>query len=351
MYSMNEALYAKMAVSLLPCSAFAFGVDILSDREYVQEGVRNHNVSDGAYSFRLALVMLAFDSVLYAFLAWRADNFSPSPKPHPAEKESLELTYVETPKNRAPSIDIRQLCKSFPGSKTNALSNLSVSAYDNEITCVLGQNGSGKSIIFSILTGLIRPTSGECTVFGLPLESIGQIRKHLAVCLQPNVMFGNLTVLEHLRFFESIKGNDRSTGELIQYAEDIGLGDKAFCLSSTLSIGMKRKLSVGIAFTGDPTFVVLDEPTAGMDPYARRATWNLIAKLKVGRAILMTTHFMDEAEFLGDRIIILKGGRMQCSGSPMFLELRIGWGYNLRMILQLKATTTKFSRQLPNACR
>lgn len=125
---------------------------------------------------------------------------------------------------------------------------------------------------------------------------------------QQNVLFPALTVQEHLQFFGYVKG---ISGKALQLAittviEEVGLTEKKNVPSHALSGGMKRKLCLAMALIGDPKFVLLDEPTSGMDPYSRRSTWELLQRNKVGRVILLTTHFMDEADTLADRISIIR---------------------------------------------
>ena len=124
---------------------------------------------------------------------------------------------------------------------------------------------------------------------------------------------------------------------------EVGLKEKANAKSSTLSGGQKRKLSLGIALIGDSKVVILDEPTSGMDPYSRRSTWNIIQKHKRGRVILLTTHFLDEADKLGDRVAIMAHGKLMCCGSPLFLKNRFGVGYSLTIVKvpQEKTVSTK----------
>ena len=148
---------------------------------------------------------------------------------------------------------------------------------------------------------------------------------------QQNVLFPMLTVEEHLRFFGKIKGlSGKSLKHSIQtILVEVGLLEKRYCRSMALSGGMKRKLCLAMALIGDPKFVLLDEPTSGMDPYSRRSTWELLQKSKSGRVILLTTHFMDEADTLADRIAIMSEGRLLCSGSSLFLKNKYGLGYLL----------------------
>ena len=123
---------------------------------------------------------------------------------------------------------------------------------------------------------------------------------------------------------------------------DLSLGNKAENYSTELSGGMKRKLSIAIAFIGNSTTVILDEPTAGVDPFARRAIWDLILKYKPGRTIVLSTHHLDEADLLSDRIAIISSGELQCIGTTMYLKRKYGEGYNL-----IIESTVKENQQRP----
>ena len=147
--------------------------------------------------------------------------------------------------------------------------------------------------------------------------------------------------MQHLIMFAAFKGVAASLidGEAKRMLAEVGLLEKAHAPSSTLSGGQKRKLSVGIALIGDSKVVILDEPTSGMDPYSRRSTWNIIQRNKKNRVILLTTHFMDEADILGDRIAIMAEGQLQCVGSSLFLKSAYGVGYTLTIIKQRGETS------------
>jgi ABC-type multidrug transport system ATPase subunit len=161
-----------------------------------------------------------------------------------------------------------------------------------------------------------------------------EIRKSLGICPQHNVLYNHLSVYEHLTMYATLKG---VRSELVHQAavdkiNEVGLEAKRDVFAGALSGGMKRKLSVAIALVGGSRIVFLDEPTSGMDPYSRRATWELLRKNKAGRVIVLTTHFMDEADLLGDRIAIMANGGLKCCGSSLFLKARFGIGYNLTMV-------------------
>lgn len=134
-----------------------------------------------------------------------------------------------------------------------------------------------------------------------------------------------------LQIFAAFKGVPPSEveKEAVHMLSEVGLAEKKTAKSATLSGGQKRKLSLGLALIGGSEVIILDEPTSGMDPYSRRATWSTIQRHKKGRVILLTTHFMDEADLLGDRVAIMAHGQLMCCGSPLFLKNKFGVGYTL----------------------
>ena len=173
-----------------------------------------------------------------------------------------------------------------------------------QIFVLLGHNGAGKTTTITMLTGLYMPTSGDAVVQGLSIRThMAQIRQRIGVCPQHDVLFGELTVMEHLEIFAGLKGleGEAAAAEVAEKIAEVGLTEKANVRAANLSGGQKRKLSLAISLVGDSRAVFLDEPTSGMDPYSRRSTWNILQNNREGRAIILTTHFMDEADILGDR--------------------------------------------------
>ena len=234
------------------------------------------------------------------------------------------------------SVIITQLKKVFNRKKV-AVDNLSLNMYQGQISVLLGHNGAGKTTTISMITGMIPPTSGRVSITGMSLEDeLSEIRKIMGVCPQHDILYDDLTVKEHLEMFAIFKGmNKKDIPEAVdKIITDIDLVDKKNYKSKNLSGGQKRKLSIGIAFIGGSKFIVLDEPSSGMDTSARRKLWEMLKNYKTGRVILLTTHFMDEADFLGDRIAIMGKGKLQASGRPLFLKNRFGVGYNLTLVKQ-----------------
>lgn len=146
------------------------------------------------------------------------------------------------------------------------------------------------------------------------------VRGSMGLCPQYDVLFDEMTVEEHLKFFCGLKGYPEPLidSEIDRLLDELSLQDKKRSAASALSGGMRRKLSVAIALCADSKVVMFDEPTSGMDPTARRLTWDLLQREKKGRTILLTTHYMDEADLLGDRIAIMASGQIQCCGISFF---------------------------------
>ena len=202
---------------------------------------------------------------------------------------------------------------------------------------------AGKTTTISMLTGALSPTEGTATICGNDIRTdLPKIRGNIGICLQHDCLFPKLTVREHVQFFSRVKGvygkmsyADAEAG-IDQTIRDVALEEKSNTFSMNLSGGMKRKLSLAMAFCGGSKVVFLDEPTSGMDPFSRRFSWNVIRQYRQGRCIVLTTHFMDEADILGDRIAIMAEGQLRCCGSSLFLKKTYGVGYQLTIEKQRK---------------
>ncbi|KAM3607617.1 uncharacterized protein V6R79_010758 [Siganus canaliculatus] len=222
-----------------------------------------------------------------------------------------------------------------------AIENLNVSFYEGHVTSLLGHNGAGKTTTMSLLTGLYAPTSGSIEVYGRDMQAnIDDIRKELGVCMQYDVLFDHMTAKEHLLLYGQIKAPHWSQKELREQVrtilEETGMYAHRHKRVGTLSGGMKRKLSISIAFIGGSRLVVLDEPTTGVDPCSRRSIWDVIIQHKKNRTIIMSTHHLDEAEVLSDRIAFLERGGLKCCGSPFYLKDKLGQGYKLTLTRKIQ---------------
>ncbi|KAL5254305.1 hypothetical protein ACHWQZ_G013923 [Mnemiopsis leidyi] len=258
--------------------------------------------------------------------------------------EDIELGGTEIEpvgKHLIPGVEMVALSKHY-GGKHNpyALRNLSLKLYQGQVTALLGHNGAGKTTTMSILTGMIAPTSGHYNI-RYTSEEVLDSRDTLGVCPQHNVLWEELTIAEHLLFYGQLRGMEynKINREMEQFIREVDLPlEKRDCISKTLSGGMKRKLSVAIAFLGSTKTLILDEPTAGVDPKARRDIWDMIVKNKRDRTILLSTHHMEEADVLGDRIAILSQGNLVCCGSSLFLKRLSGGTYFLTVEINLGTT-------------
>ncbi|XP_041700647.2 glucosylceramide transporter ABCA12 isoform X2 [Coregonus clupeaformis] len=223
-----------------------------------------------------------------------------------------------------------------------AIENLNVKFYEGQVTALLGHNGAGKTTTMSLLTGLFAPSSGTIEVYGKDMETnIDDIRRELGVCMQYDVHFDHLTTKEHLLLYGQIKAPHWSQMELKEQVrkilEETGMYAHRHKRVGTLSGGMKRKLSISIAFIGGSRLVVLDEPTTGVDPCSRRSIWDIVIKHKKDHTIILSTHHLDEAEVLSDRIAFLERGGLKCCGSPFYLKDKLAQGYNLTLTKKVQA--------------
>jgi ABC-2 type transport system ATP-binding protein len=187
-----------------------------------------------------------------------------------------------------------------------------------EIFAFLGPNGAGKTTTIEILEGFQRRTGGDVRVLGEdPQDAGGRWRARIGVVLQESQPEAELTVSECLSLYAGFYPHPRPVGETLDL---VGLSDKAGARSADLSGGQRRRLDVALALIGDPDLIFLDEPTTGFDPAARRSSWEVVAGLRaLGKTVVLTTHYMDEAEHLADRIMVISQGAIVASGTPATL--------------------------------
>ncbi|KAF5196994.1 Abc transporter a family member [Thalictrum thalictroides] len=223
-------------------------------------------------------------------------------------------------------------CKCNQGAPFHAVKGLWVNFPKDQLFCLLGPNGAGKTTSISCLTGITPVTAGDALIYGHSVRSsigMSNIQRIMGVCPQFDILWDVLSGKEHLHLFASIKGLPPSS--IPSLAEnslaEVQLTEAAKMRSRSYSGGMKRRLSVAIALIGNPKLVLLDEPTTGMDPISRRHVWDIIQNAKKGRSIILTTHSMEEADILADRIAIMAKGKLRCIGTSIRLKSRFGTGF------------------------
>jgi ABC-2 type transport system ATP-binding protein len=219
------------------------------------------------------------------------------------------------------ALRVRNLRKAYKD--VVAVDGLQLEVRLGECFGLLGPNGAGKTTTVEICEGLTAPDAGEVEVLGMRWSSDAeQLRQRLGIQLQDTQLSEKLTVLETVRLFRSFFRQGPETSEVIALVQ---LEEKQKSRVGSLSGGQKQRLALACALVGDPDFLFLDEPTTGLDPQARRQLWDLIEQFKLaGRTILLTTHYMDEAERLCDRVAIMDHGRMIALGTPRELIASIG---------------------------
>jgi ABC-2 type transport system ATP-binding protein len=211
------------------------------------------------------------------------------------------------------AITVRDLRKSYGAYE--ALRGVSFEIEEGEVFGLLGPNGAGKTTTIEILEGYRTRNGGDVDVLGFdPERAASAFRERIGVVLQQSQLWPNLTVTETHRMFAGYYEHPRKADEVIAL---VGLAEKRDARVKTLSGGQKRRLDLGVALVGDPDLVFLDEPTTGFDPAARRAAWEMIRSLRsLGKTILLTTHYLDEAEQLADRLAVLREGVIIQEGTP-----------------------------------
>ena len=225
-------------------------------------------------------------------------------------------------------IEIKNVTKIYPGQKSPALSGLNLTIADGEFFGLLGPNGAGKTTTIKLLATLLIPNEGEIVVDGKKLErSSLDVKRKLSMITQEYSLRSNMTaeqIMElHGRLYQLPKDLIRSrTEELLNFC---GLGDHKKKICRQLSGGMKRKLMLCRGLLTAPEILILDEPTVGLDPFARRQMWDLLKKLnEQGMTILLTTHYIDEAQYLCKRIALIDKGKTQRVENPSTLISELG---------------------------
>jgi len=246
------------------------------------------------------------------------------------------------------AISVRGLRKAY--GELAAVRGIDFDIKEGEVFGLLGPNGAGTTTTVEILEGYRRRDAGEVTVLGHDPQDPGpEFRERIGVVLQQSELWANLTVRETHRVFAGYYEHPRDIDEVIEL---VGLSAKQDARVKTLSGGQKRRLDLGVALVGDPDLLFLDEPTTGFDPAARRAAWEMIRSLRLlGKTVLLTTHYLDEAEQLADRVAVLREGRIVTMGTPRELtsadlEVEIRFRQNGEEVLLRTSEPTRALHEL-----
>ncbi|XP_008052045.1 ATP-binding cassette sub-family A member 12 [Carlito syrichta] len=379
----NELSYVvKVFMSLLSPTAFSYASQYVARYEEQGIGLQWENmysspVQDDTTSFGWLCCLILADSFIYFLIAWYVRNVFPgtygmaapwyfpillsywkerfgcsevnreksnglmftnimmqNTNPSASPDYTFPSNVEPEPKDLTVGVALHGVTKIY-GSKV-AVDNLNLNFYEGHITSLLGPNGAGKTTTISMLTGLFGATAGTIFVYGKDIKTdLDTVRKNMGVCMQHDVLFSYLTTKEHLLLYGSIKvphwTKKQLHEEVKRTLKDTGLYSHRHKRVGTLSGGMKRKLSISIALIGGSRVVILDEPSTGVDPCSRRSIWDVISKNKTARTIILSTHHLDEAEVLSDRIAFLEQGGLRCCGSPFYLKEAFGDGYHLTL--------------------
>ncbi|XP_070507949.1 phospholipid-transporting ATPase ABCA3-like [Chironomus tepperi] len=347
----------KMIMSLMQNYAMSIGMRIVAIRE-TNVGVQWNNLfekfNDDVSFGEMMIMMIACGvwKILVIIGIKYLRKFMKS-------KNFIETEYFEgidcQNLNQSSNVFLRiqNLTKTYPNSSKPAIVNLNLPLYQDQITVLLGINGAGKSTTMAMLCGEIKPSSGTVIKNGASLLNSGKIcHKSTGVAFQDNIIFNSLTVREHLIFFGRLKGNSKveAENEAQKFMKILNLNPNDF--ASNLSGGMKRKLCMAIALCADSQLVILDEITSGVDPASRREIWNFLQSVKKNRSILMSTHYMLEAEIVADKIAVLCEGQLKAFGTPFDLKQKFSKTCKLTCVRQNccdSQTVTDFVRQsIPN---
>jgi ABC-2 type transport system ATP-binding protein len=214
------------------------------------------------------------------------------------------------------AIEVSGLTRSY--GSTQAVRGIDLAVAEGQVFALLGPNGAGKTTTVEILEGYRRRDAGTVSVLGFdPARSEGRFREEIGIVLQSTGVDPYLTVAETIELYRGAYPHPRPTGEVIDL---IGLTEKRDERVLKLSGGQRRRLDVGVALAGDPRLLFLDEPTTGFDPSARRSAWEIVKDLaRLGKTVFLTTHYMDEAQYLADQVAIIVDGRIVAQGHPSTL--------------------------------
>ncbi|KAM4032236.1 ABC-type organic anion transporter ABCA8-like isoform 2-T3 [Anomaloglossus baeobatrachus] len=350
----------EILLCIFPPFAFSLGITESIHMENDLQGVFFSDIVGDSCHILASYIGLLLDSVLYILLTLYLDKIL-------ADKHGLKLEqlFFLSPsywsKGKMTSIPLETMDRDGPGAEdhiekvpielsgkeairlnkvkkifssrdntTKALRDLDLEVYEGQITALLGHSGAGKTTLLNILSGMSKATAGSASIYSHDLQDR---QNTLGFCPQFDVKFDFLTVRENLEIFSMIKGiaPREVNSEVMKVITDLDMNNMEDTEACELSGGQRRRLTLAIALLGNPEVLLLDEPTSGLDPFSRHQVWSTLKERKANRVTLFSTQFMDEADILADRKVVLSRGMVKCVGSSLFLKRRWGVGYHLRM--------------------
>ena len=237
--------------------------------------------------------------------------------------------------NENKCLKIVKVTKQF--GKLKAVNKVSCDLFSNEIFCLLGHNGAGKTTLVNLISGLMDPEEGDIFLDGNSILTNKDILyQNIGLCQQQDILFDFLTVAEHLQYIYDIKGIARNFNEIQDLILRLNIKDVEFRLCKDLSGGQKRKVCIALALLSGGKITILDEPTSGMDVIAKKQVWEFLKSYQKDKILLITTHSLEEAEYLGNRIGIMTDGHLVCSGTSTFLKSTYPCGININLVINSK---------------
>ena len=344
----------KILTGFFMTTSFGFSILYITRYEQKQLGLSWENIwispmEDDNFSYFHYLIFMMIDAIICGIIGLIISKLSnldgswyycgnttgyKELKPEMDENDTIE------------GIRLVSLTKEYRIGRNNkrvAVDSLNLHLKKNEITGLLGHNGAGKSTTMSMLTGILQPTGGSIIVDGVSFNDQWEsYRKMVGYCPQYGILYDNLNTREHITLYAHLKSKNPDSVEnnVKNLLSKMSLEDKDTTLCKHLSEGLRRRLAIAIAFAGDSSIVILDEPTSGVDSNARRHIWDFITECKSGKTIIITTHHMDEAEILCDNIAIIHKGKLLHAGTTLQLQEQFGRGLQLNISLGLHSSNT-----------
>lgn len=311
--------FENFCINISFTTAFSHAWSHIMRMELQEIGLSFAQVFEEGWSgeFGFAFFMIIVDAIIYALIAYLVRHFLDDEYRFiEVQREDLDSSVGATMTNVSKLYD-----------EQIAVSDVNLSLPRDKITCLLGRNGAGKSTIIKMLTGQVVQSTGR-VILSQAMTSNDEFDK-VGVCSQDNILIPNLTAREHLELYASIKLKHNYNSEVDKTLKSLKFGKYENYQASQLSGGYQRRLCVALAFIGSPNVVILDEPCNGVDSKARKDIWELIQRLRMGRAVVFATHFLDEAEFLSDVVVIMKNGKIIAKHSPDTLQEYCTSGYEV----------------------